>query len=182
MMIKNFIFAMVLMILLVAPLGMGFEQEESNVDSINDAKQFMGGFILGFAKIHGDVSNCVVDSTEMVANFDSAMKEMEQGFKDRSISEMEDGVKKLGTSVHELLSALSDCGFKYITEDVIEIAMKIAEDPKNIIEIVLKEGIHIFHERKNLSDDFREMIKDWRSDKYFPSGFRTGEIFGILVN
>ena len=49
------------------------------------------------------------------------------------------------------------------------------------LKIVIEEMVHIFHERKEITDECKSTVTHWRAGDYKGAGTAVGEITGIIL-
>merc|ERR1719229_848787 len=63
-----------------------------------------------------------------------------------------------------------------------DLAAALSGNVAAIIKIIVEEGVHIYHDRKELTDDCKATVADWRAGDFQGSGHAVGDIVGTLLD
>eukprot|EP01112_Ceratiomyxa_fruticulosa_P014237 TRINITY_DN4060_c0_g1_i2.p1 TRINITY_DN4060_c0_g1~~TRINITY_DN4060_c0_g1_i2.p1 ORF type:complete len:182 (+),score=43.15 TRINITY_DN4060_c0_g1_i2:184-729(+) len=147
-----------------------------------EIEQFMVGFLIGVEiEFAGNLTECIADAGVTLDDFDTGFQDIDQGFKSWSVSDIEQGLIAFGAGVQEVSIVLEVCNVTGIVDDIKAIAEELQSGTSGLVKVIIKEGINIFHNEKNLSKDFKTAVSAWKAGDYKSSGQATGNIIGILL-
>eukprot|EP00698_Gefionella_okellyi_P016753 TRINITY_DN4811_c0_g1_i1.p1 TRINITY_DN4811_c0_g1~~TRINITY_DN4811_c0_g1_i1.p1 ORF type:complete len:210 (-),score=53.88 TRINITY_DN4811_c0_g1_i1:107-736(-) len=142
---------------------------------------FIEGFAIGLEIDIGNASQCASDEKYTVDDFEDAWKDLDYGFTHASISYIEQGLREFGNGTQEIAQALKDCGVGTLADEIENIAKQLQEGPLGLVKVLIKEAVDIWHNRHNLTAEFKGFISSMREKDYRTAGINAGEIIGILL-
>jgi len=146
-----------------------------------EAIQFIEGVALGLDDDLGNVTACTKDLNITTVDFGTGFALLEKGFHDKNIKEISAGLTDFGKGTQEIAKVWAACGDAKVAADIAKLAADIAKGPLSIFELVVKETVTIFHEKKELTTDFQQAISAWKAKNFRASGEATGKIVGVLL-
>lgn len=114
-------------------------------------------------------------------DFDDAFYSLEYGFKRINVKLIETGLREFGAGVKELAVALKGCNVNGIIEKIESLAAQLQSGPLGIVKVVVHELINIFHNEKDITNEFKKAIQYWKDKKYELCGVQVGKIVGVLL-
>ncbi|EFA76764.1 hypothetical protein PPL_09515 [Heterostelium album PN500] len=153
-------------------------REQKPVSSGPSPAQF-GDFVLGFVAgmeiaMNGNSTECVVESNATFDDFANGFTLIGEGFDHLSASDVEQGIELVGEGLAQIPQILSLCGVTEFIGDIVNVAKELSSGTGGIIEVILKEALNIFHNREDITEDWKNMVNDWKSGDYQSSGQNLG--------
>ncbi|KAG2381677.1 hypothetical protein C9374_006061 [Naegleria lovaniensis] len=142
---------------------------------------FVEGFALGIEADVGNVTECTKDVYITLNDFDDAFYSLEYGFKRINVKLIETGLREFGAGVKELAVALKGCNVNGIVEKIESLAAQLQSGPLGIVKVIVHELINIFHNEKDITNEFKKAIQYWKDKKYELCGVQVGKIVGVLL-
>ncbi|KAF2071730.1 hypothetical protein CYY_006954 [Polysphondylium violaceum] len=172
------IFALVAILALVASASAKTSYRSTPADIVS--------FIVGVAdgleiSMNENATQCVTESGATFDEFVTAFHLIDQGFQKKSVALVGQGIEDFGLALQEVPVAFQTCGVEKFVQEIESLAKQLSSGTDGIIEIILKEALNIFHNRVDLSGEFKAAIADWKSGSFFGCGQNVGEIVGILL-
>jgi len=173
------IFALVAILALVASASAKVSYRSTPGDVVN--------FIVGVAdgleiSMNENATQCITESGATFDEFVTAFHLIDTGFQKKSVSLVGQGIEDFGLALQEVPVAFQTCGVEKFIQEIQSLAKELSSGTSGIIELVLKEALNIFHNRQDLTGEFKSAIADWKSGSYFGCGQNVGEIVGILLS
>jgi len=147
----------------------------------------MGEFLLGFVKGLGQdlgFSDCIQDIDAIYKVVVDMVRFFESGI-NKSIT---DHIFRAFKLIAELVAKVADAIIVCV-KDALKLVSKfkslaaaLSGNVWDIIKTVVKEGVHIYHDRKELTDDCKAVVADWRAGDFQGSGHAVGDIVGTLLD
>eukprot|EP00761_Pharyngomonas_kirbyi_P009377 gb/GECH01009393.1/.p1 GENE.gb/GECH01009393.1/~~gb/GECH01009393.1/.p1 ORF type:complete len:196 (+),score=45.17 gb/GECH01009393.1/:1-588(+) len=157
------------------------QNSELNQQNSYAVQEFASGFFFAIANRDGDPTRCIRDSGITLRDWERGYRDLEYGLRHVDAGEVRRGLKRLGSGVAAMTTAMRDCGLSEVAEDVIHVAETIESNPLSVFKIVVDEYIKIWHHDHELSEHFRDAVKDFNAQEYFMSGYNAGLITVMLI-
>ncbi|GAM20317.1 hypothetical protein SAMD00019534_034920, partial [Acytostelium subglobosum LB1] len=146
-----------------------------------------GDFMLGFCAgmeiaMNGNVSTCVADSNATWEDFANGFDLIGKGFDHLSASDFTKGMSLVGDGLAEIPAVFGSCGITQFIADILTVSKELSTGVPGVIDVIVKETLNILHHGKDISADWKGMVKDWHSGNYGSSGQYLGLVVGILLN
>jgi len=151
-------------------------------DIAKDAGEFLLGFTeelgikFGFTKCITDINSTYSDIVQIVDFFDSGINHKSFPAIIKAFELVGKMLKDFGTAIIECIKDGSIIGI-----EIGNLAKILIENPLNIIKIMIDEAVHIFHERKEITDDCKSTVTHWNAGDYNGAGVAVGGIVGIII-
>jgi len=161
--------------------GFSCSPDESPITP-GDVTKDMGEFTLGFAKGLGHELG--FDGCEQhIADVYNAVVKMVSDFKKGINHQITTVVLDAFRLVADLLMAVGSCvkAVHGLTAKFKDIALSLSGDPLSLIKTIVKEGMHIYHDRKDLTNDCKAVVTDWDAGDFQGSGYAVGDIVGDRI-
>ena len=152
-----------------------------------DVAKAMGEFFLGFVEgLGNDIGfyDCIQDIEKVYQDVKTIVDFIHQGINGRVIQAIAKGFELLGELLKDIGEAIVAC-----VKDAVEFANKMKDlgaalsgNVWSIIKVVIDELVHIFHERKEISDDSKNCVTAWKGGDFETSGKAVGDIVGIIID
>lgn len=133
--------------------------------------EIIGGIVLGAIKAEfGDIATCITDSEHVYNDFETAVKDFEEG----SASGVLSGLKEIAHSFKDIKTALTDCKAISIKDDLqkLEAMAEIFSSPTSFIYHVGKDLI-VNHAQ--IYDDVKDAVDSYHGQKWFQFGEDLGD-------
>merc|ERR1711879_830930 len=132
---------------------------------------------LNFAK-------CIQDINVTYNNTKAAIKLFEKGFNHITPDFIADAFKVTAEVLKDFAAAIGDCYSEAanLEAQVASLVSTLSTGPLGIIKVTVDEGIHVWHDRKDISQDCKALVSDWRAADYLGSGKALGMITGELLS
>jgi len=155
--------------------------------TVGDIAKNIGEFVLGFADglaVELGFAKCIANVNATYSNTKTAIDFFEKGFNKITPESMMEAFKVIGTVLVDLGKAIVDCyhSSENLVNQLEGIAATLSAGPAAILEVVVSEGVHVWHDRKEITQDCKALVSDWRAGDYMGSGQALGSIVGELVN
>eukprot|EP01108_Squamamoeba_japonica_P001755 TRINITY_DN1778_c0_g1_i3.p2 TRINITY_DN1778_c0_g1~~TRINITY_DN1778_c0_g1_i3.p2 ORF type:complete len:215 (-),score=106.26 TRINITY_DN1778_c0_g1_i3:49-654(-) len=151
-------------------------------DVKNDTVLFVRGFGLGLeAEFSKNLTECVDDENDVLADFALAYNYIRGGIDHISIHKLEQGLGELGKAIAAMKSTIVDCGVTEGVHDIERIAQKLQSGPIGWVEVIAKEVLNILSHRKELGHFLRDAIKKFDQQDFYLSGVSTGCFTAVLI-
>eukprot|EP01132_Coremiostelium_polycephalum_P005135 gene5135-6395_t len=146
-----------------------------------------GQFVLGFVEgleisMNANATQCIQQAGATFDDFSNGFTLISIGFKKKSISNVQQGLVDIGLGLQEIPQVLTLCKVEQFVAEIESLAKELSSGTAGIIEVILKEALNIFHNRVDLTTDFKTAISAWKSGDYTTSGKNVGEIVGVLLS
>jgi len=147
----------------------------------------IGEFFLGFIDelgIKTGFSKCIIDINSIYSDIVAIVDFFEYGINHRTLPEIIKAFKLFGKMLKDFGTAIIECikDGTIIGSKIANLAKILMENPLNIIKIIIDEAVHIFHERKEITDDCKNTVSHWRAGDYNGAGIAVGDIVGIIID
>lgn len=142
----------------------------------------MLGFVDGMGEKVG-FADCISDIEKLFHDITAVVDFFQTGFGTVTISTIVKAFELIGGVLKDFAVAIEACAAdatKFIA-DVKDVAAALSGDVSSVLKILVEEGIHIFRERKEITEDCKTTAADWRAGDYFGSGKAVGDIVGVIV-
>jgi len=146
----------------------------------------IGDFILGFAEGLGkDIgfAACIQDVNQTYQNIRVIVDFFEHGFNHKAPASIAKAFELIGGMIKDFGNAITVC-----VKDAAELAAKIKNlaailsgNVGDIIKIIVQDVVHIYHERRELTDDCKAVVSDWHAGDFKGSGKAVGDIVGVIL-
>merc|ERR1712216_1020161 len=165
---------------------MGCEHRDPPPTAGNVTKD-VGEFLLGFTEGLGrkiGFSDCLDDLDAVYRDILAIVDFFEHGINGRIIPTIAKAFEVIGQMIKDFGTAISVCakdaaafGAKMKT-----LGQALSGNALSVIKVVVKELVHIFHERNELTADCKATAADWRGQDFEGSGKAVGDIVGVILN
>jgi len=148
-----------------------------------DVGQFVLGFFDGVGSKLG-FGDCVQDINDTVKNIKTTVDYFERGFNKTSADSIAQAFKFVSVILKDFGTVITDCAKDAATlaEKMKSLATALSGNPEAIVKILVTDVIHVWHDRKEITDDCKNVVSDWRAQDYEGSGMAVGLITGELLN
>lgn len=147
----------------------------------------IGKFILGFSEGLGqdlNFSDCIQDVNKSYEDIRAIVDFFEAGINHKTPTAIAKAFELVGDMLKDFSAAIQICA-KDVTKLVAQIkglASALSGNVYDIIKIIVKDAVHIYHERAELTDDCKTTTCDWAAGDYTGAGKAVGDIVGIIIN
>jgi len=154
--------------------------------TIGNVTEDMGKFLLGFGKGLGKnlgFAKCIDEFSSLSKVVMQVVQFFESGINRKNTDDVLHAFKLIAELVSDLASTMTDCvkdGSDLVSKFK-SLAAALSGDVLAIIKVAVKEALHIFHDRKDLTGDCKAVAADWRAGDFQGSGFALGDIVGVLI-
>ncbi|EGG18144.1 hypothetical protein DFA_06811 [Cavenderia fasciculata] len=156
--------------------------EFENVESAKDFGLFLLGFVEGIEiSTSKHAQQCIADSGRSIKGFIGAYEQIQFGLSHKSVSAIGQGFKTLGNNLKEIPKILEECEVKVLVKEIKGIAQKLESGTAGVIQLLVKEAINIFHNRVDLTADFKRAIAAEKRHDFKSFGLESGKIVGVLL-
>ena len=101
-------------------------QQKPAVKAIDaDVLAFLEGFALGVEAQIGNITLCTADAQVTLEDFRQGYNQITQGFRDWSVSLVEQGFVSIGHGFDEIAVAFKDCGIERLVMDIEKLAAEL---------------------------------------------------------
>ncbi|GAM21232.1 hypothetical protein SAMD00019534_044070, partial [Acytostelium subglobosum LB1] len=145
-----------------------------------------GDFMVGFCEgmeiaMNGNVSTCVAESDAAWEDFANGFHLIGKGFDHLSARDFTKGMELVGNGLAEIPPVFDECGITQFLADIISVSKELSSGAEGVIEVVVKETLNIFHHGDDISEDWKNMVKEWKKENYNQSGVSLGLLVGIIM-
>jgi len=151
-----------------------------------DVAKDMGHFFEGFALALGPslgFADCIADVNATYRAVQATVDFFESGISHKTPSAVLKAFELIGGVLVDVAKAIADC-----VKDATVLAAKISTAAKAlsgnvaaIVKVVVGELLHIFHDRKELTDDCKATAADWKAGDFEGAGRAMGNLTAIIV-
>lgn len=147
-----------------------------------DVAKDMGEFTLGFAKGLGHqlgFDGCEQHLADLYNTVVKMVSDFKKGINHKIATVVLDAFKLVAA----LLKAVGSCvkAVQGLIAKFNDIALSLSGDPLSLIKTIVKEGMHIYHDREDLTNDCKAIVVDWDAGDFHGSGYAVGDIVGDLI-
>merc|ERR1712032_1350406 len=109
----------------------------------------------------GGFKNCSKDFESLYTDVMQMVSDMQKGIDHKVEKAIFDAYKVIG----DILYIIKDCGepAAKLVAKFKTLAEALSGNPAAIIKTVVEEGIHIYHDRKDLTSDCKVIVADWNA-------------------
>jgi len=152
-----------------------------------DVAKEVGEFILGFVDGLGEqigFADCLADIDATYTAIKAAVDFFESGFKHVTPASIFKAFELIGETLKDFGKAIGDCAkdASALAAKVAELASALSGNAAAIIKVVVEDLMHVWHERKEITDDCKTTVADWRAGDFKGAGKAVGDIAGILID
>lgn len=152
-----------------------------------DIAKDMGEFLLGFSESLGTklgFEKCINDINSTYHDVITIIDFFESGINHKTLPAIEKAFELIGTMIKDIGISITECG-----TDSAEFVARIMHLSKilngnvlSIIKIIIEDVVHIFNDRKEITDECKSTVTHWNAGDYEGSGLAVGDIVGIILN
>jgi len=144
-----------------------------------DIREFTVGFAEGLG--HGlGFDDCIEDLRAFYNDVVTMVHHFKTGI-NQKLKQVVVEAFKVVSSIVKMVAACAVATAK-LWEKFTNLARALAGDVLAIIEIAMHESLHIYHNRKELTDDAKAIVADWQAGDFQGSGYALGDIVGDLIH
>lgn len=147
-----------------------------------DVGEFLIGFTrglgteIGFTKCLADIDSTYQDIIAVVDFFESGINHKTLPAIIKAFELIGDMLKDFGAAITECVKDGAIMGAK-----IIKLSKILSGNVLSIIKIIIDDVVHIFHEKKEITDDCKSTVTHWRAGDYQGAGNAVGNIVGIIL-
>eukprot|EP01113_Clastostelium_recurvatum_P017121 TRINITY_DN2002_c0_g1_i2.p1 TRINITY_DN2002_c0_g1~~TRINITY_DN2002_c0_g1_i2.p1 ORF type:complete len:194 (+),score=47.88 TRINITY_DN2002_c0_g1_i2:64-645(+) len=150
--------------------------------SASDVEQFMIGFAEGVEiQLGGSVVSCIAKSKATLSDETRGIVYLNNGFKLRTMRDLEEGFKNVGAGIVEVVEAYKACHVGQFVDEIEDVAKKLSSGTDGIVEFIIEEIINVFHHDHDITQDTKDAISSFKEKNYKAGGVAIGKIFQILL-
>jgi hypothetical protein len=152
-----------------------------------DVAKDTGEFLLGFTEqlgIRFGFEKCMKDINSTYSDVITIIDFFESGINHKTLSAIEKAFELIGTMIKDLGEAIIVCETDGVIlgSKMIELAKLLSGNVLHIIKIIIEDMVHIFYDRKEITDDCKNTVTHWRAGDFEGSGSAVGDIVGIIMD
>lgn len=152
-----------------------------------DVAKDMGAFLAGFATALGPelgFESCVRDINATYRAVLATVDFFESGINHKTAPSVLKAFELIGGILKDIGEAIVDC-----VKDAVQLAAKVkaaaaalSGNVLAIIKVVIDDFVHIWHERKEITEDCKTTSADWRAGDFEGAGRAVGNITAIIIS
>ena len=160
--------------------------QESPPPTFADVAKDVGEFIIGFTEGLGDeigFTKCIADVNRTYDDIVTVVDFFESGINHKTLPAIVKAFELIGGILKDFGAAIVECvrDGDIIGNKIIKLAGILSGNVLSIIKIIIEDMVHIFHERKEITDECKSTVTHWRAGDYKGSGTAVGDIVGIIL-
>lgn len=145
-----------------------------------DLALFVRGLAEGMGETIGDPTTCIHEVDIAIAQFNAAWMDIKDGLKKISIKIIKRAIQEFADGLDTVASAFVSCGLDRASELIKALVKEIKAG--KLLEVLLREAIHIICHGKELVHLFKSASENWRSGAFQQSGRDSGKIVAFILN
>lgn len=147
----------------------------------------VGDFLLGFVEGLGmeiGFGDCLKDLNVTFQQGKAVVQFFETGFNRVTIQAVVKALELLGQMLEDFSAAIASCvkDSAAFAAKMKSLAAALSGNPLNVVKVLADEAVHVWHDRKEISNDCKAVVADWHAGDYKGSGKAVGDITGELLN
>jgi len=151
-----------------------------------DVTKDIGEFILGFTEgLSTDIgfTKCIADVNSTYGDIVTVVDFFESGINHKTLSAIVRAFELIGEMLKDFGAAIFECvkDGAVFGAKIMHLSELLKGNVLNIIKIVIEDIVHIFHERKEITDECKSTVTHWRAGDFKGSGSAVGDIVGIII-
>lgn len=147
-----------------------------------DAGKFLLGVVDGLAVGMG-FSDCIKDIDATYRSIVDIVTFFKTGINHKTPLAIAKAFELTGVLLKDFATALAACTkvAKQQVDKITSLAAALSGDVWAIIKVIVNEGLHIFHGRKEITGDCKAVSADWDAGDFEGSGKALGDVVGVLL-
>jgi len=155
--------------------------------TVQNVTKDMGEFLFGFMKglvMQSPFNDCIKDVEDVYKGVVQVVSFFESGINHKSPANILRGFELIAELLKEVVVAIKTCvkEAQTLAANIKTLGEALSGNVGAIIQTVVKEAVHIYNDRKELTNDCKAVVADWRAGDFEGSGLAVGDIVGVLID
>jgi len=152
-------------------------------DVAKDVAEFMLGFADGLGAQIG-FSECLKDLNATYGVIKEAVDFFKAGIDHKTLPAILRAFEFIGKVLEDVGSAISACvqGAVALAARIQQAAKALSGDVLAILKIVIRDAVHIYQDKKEITDDCKTAAAAWSAHDYKSAGIAIGDITAVVLD